>query len=78
MTDGNFGPEIRLSQNSMRAIADEHARMLKVSGMPNQPKTPQRTIRISDTLWAKAKRRADERGETLTEAIRKFLERYVR
>lgn len=46
--------------------------------MPNKPKTPLRSLRISDALWEKAKKRADEKGETVSEAVRKFLERYVR
>lgn len=46
--------------------------------MPNQPKTPARSIRIDDELWAKAQARAAARGESVTEAIRKFLERYSR
>lgn len=37
-----------------------------------------RVIRIPDALWDKAKQRADERGETVSEAVRRFLERYVR
>lgn len=37
-----------------------------------------RMIRVQDSLWAKAKARADERGESLSEAIRRFLERYVK
>lgn len=37
-----------------------------------------RVVRIPDHLWEAAKARADERGETVSEAIRKFLERYVR
>lgn len=37
-----------------------------------------RVIRVSDELWKAAKERADERGETVSEAIRKFLERYTR
>ena len=37
-----------------------------------------RVIRVSDELWQAAKGRADERGETVSEAIRKFLERYTR
>ena len=45
---------------------------------PNQPKTPQRTIRISDDLWARAQRRAAERGETLTDVVRRALEDYAR
>lgn len=38
----------------------------------------QRVIRVPESLWEKAKARADERDETVSEAIRKFLERYVR
>lgn len=45
--------------------------------MPRQP-MGNRVIRVSDSLWAKAKMRADERGETVSEAVRKFLERYVK
>jgi len=37
-----------------------------------------RVIRIPDVLWAKARARADERNETVSEAVRKFLERYTR
>ena len=37
-----------------------------------------RVIRIPDHLWEAAKKRADERGETVSEAVRKFLERYTR
>lgn len=37
-----------------------------------------RVVRVSDPLWSAAMRRADERGEVLSEAIRKFLERYSR
>ena len=46
--------------------------------MPNQPKTPARAIRVKDELWHKAQKRAAERGETVSEAIRRFLERYIR
>jgi hypothetical protein len=38
----------------------------------------QRLIRVPLPLWERAKARADERDETLSEAIRKFLERYSR
>ena len=37
-----------------------------------------RVIRVPDRLWQAAKARADQRGETVSEAVRKFLERYVR
>lgn len=46
--------------------------------MPNQPKTPMRSLRVPDDLWAASKRRAEERGETLTAAIIRFLRRYSR
>jgi len=36
------------------------------------------TTRQPAELWEAAKQRADERGETVSEAIRKFLERYTR
>lgn len=45
--------------------------------MPKEP-MGQRVIRVPDRLWEAAKARADERGETVSEAIRKFLERYTR
>ena len=37
-----------------------------------------RVIRVSDKLWTAAQARADEKGETVSEAVRKFLERYAR
>lgn len=41
-------------------------------------KTPMHSFRVEDELWEAAKKRAEERGETLTEALRKFLRRYVK
>lgn len=49
-----------------------------LAAMPNQPKTPQRTVRVPDDVWAAAKAKAEERGEVLSEVIRKALERYVK
>lgn len=48
--------------------------------MPNQPRDDNRahTVRVPDELWAKARERAAEKGETVSEAVRKFLERYTR
>lgn len=46
--------------------------------MPNQPKTPNRTIRVPDEVWDEARRVAADRGETLTEVIIKALKRYIR
>ena len=45
--------------------------------MPKEP-MKSRVVRVPDKLWAAAKARADERGETVSEAVRKFLERYSR
>lgn len=39
--------------------------------------TPIRGIRISDDLWAAAKRAAADNGESVTAVIRRALERYV-
>lgn len=46
--------------------------------MPNQPATPNRTVRIRDELWEEAKRKAAENHETVTDVIVRALERYVR
>jgi len=35
-------------------------------------------IRIPDGLWDEAQAKADERGDNLSEEIRRFLERYVK
>ena len=45
--------------------------------MPNQPKTPLRNVRVSDELWQAALFKAEERGETVSDVVRRALERYV-
>lgn len=50
----------------------------KLSRVPNQPKTPQHTIRVPDELWAAAKAKATERGESVSDIVRRALERYVK
>lgn len=50
----------------------------KTRDVPNQPKTPQRAIRIPDDLWQAAKAIARDRGETLSEVIRDALTDYVK
>jgi hypothetical protein len=37
-----------------------------------------KSVRVSDELWRAAQAKADQRGEVLSEEIRKFLERYVK
>lgn len=43
--------------------------------MPKESKW-NRVVRVEESLWLAAKLRADERGESLSEAIRGFLRRY--
>jgi negative regulator of replication initiation len=46
-------------------------------GVPNTPGTPRRTIRVDDELWFSAVVKAAERGESVSDVIRRALERYV-
>lgn len=48
--------------------------------MPNQPRkdNPARAIRVPDDLWKRARERAAEKGETVSEVVRRALERYTR
>jgi hypothetical protein len=46
--------------------------------MTPRPPRKARAVRVEDDLWAAAQRRAEERGDVLSEEIRKFLQRYVR
>lgn len=48
-----------------------------VSNVPKEP-MKNRVIRVSDSVWEAAKTRADERNESVSDAVRKFLERYAR
>lgn len=44
---------------------------------PNQPKTPIRGVRVPDELWEAARATAEERGETVSDVVRRALEAYV-
>lgn len=46
--------------------------------MPNAPKTPSRNVRVPDDLWDAAMSKALDRGESLSEVIRRALEKYVK
>lgn len=46
--------------------------------MPNQPATPNRTMRIPDEVWHEARRIAADRGETVTDVVTRALRRYIR
>ena len=43
----------------------------------NKPPMAQRAIRVPDDIWEAAKAKANDRGENLSEVLRRFLERYV-
>ena len=45
--------------------------------MPNQPKTPIRTVRVGDSLWEAAQVTAAARDETVSDVVRRALEEYV-
>ncbi len=49
-----------------------------VGKVPNQEKTPRRTVRVPDEVWQAAQAKAEERGETLSDVIRRALERYAK
>lgn len=46
--------------------------------MPNQPKTPLHSFRISDAEWKAAQATAAARGENFSEELRKMVRRYAR
>ena len=46
--------------------------------VPNQPKTPMKSFRIPEDIYRAAQERAKERGETLTDVVRRALERYAK
>lgn len=46
--------------------------------MPNAPKTPTRTIRVSEELWTAVKDKAQIDGRTVTDVIVTALKEYVR
>lgn len=45
--------------------------------MPNMPKTPTRTIRVSDALWTAVQKKAASEDRTVTSIIIDALEAYL-
>lgn len=45
--------------------------------MPNAPKTPTRTLRVSDDLWIAVQKKAASEKVTVTSVIIKCLEEYL-
>jgi predicted DNA-binding protein len=48
-----------------------------VSGVPNQPKTPQHSFRPGENLWARAKAKAKRKGRSISGVLRELLEKWV-
>lgn len=48
--------------------------------MPNKPRpdNPARAVRVPDGLWHAAQEKATQRGETVSDVIRRALEKYVK
>jgi len=46
--------------------------------MPNAPRTPNRSVRVPEQLWAAARAVAANHGETVTDVIVRCLQAYVR
>lgn len=45
--------------------------------MPNKPKTPLRSVRVTGEIWRAAQARAADNGETVTDVIVRALKRYA-
>jgi len=48
-----------------------------IARVPNQPKTPNRVLRVEESLWRAAQQKAAAEGKTLTGVIVAYLKRYV-
>ena len=44
---------------------------------PSRPPRKPRSVKVEDDLWNAAMRKAEERGDVLSEVIREALKRYV-
>jgi hypothetical protein len=57
--------------------ADGHVSVSKRVDLPNQPKTPLRSLRVADDLWLVALAKAQREGVTLTAVITAALRTYA-
>ena len=48
-----------------------------IARVPNQPKTPNRVLRVEESLWRAAQQKAAAENRTLTGVIVDYLKRYV-
>jgi len=51
---------------------------MEVPEIPNAPKTPTRTIRVSDDIWFAVQKKAAKEGVTVTSVIIASLEKYIK
>lgn len=51
---------------------------VKLPRVPNQPRTPLRSFRIPDELYEAAQAKAADKGESVSDVVRRALERYVK
>lgn len=50
----------------------------RMSPSPRRPRAKPRSVKVNDVLWDAATAKAVERGEYLSEVIRRALEAYIR
>lgn len=50
----------------------------RLARVANQPKTPQRSVRVPDEVYLAAKAKAEADGETVSDVIRRCLDMYVK
>lgn len=67
----------RLARRGRSRHADGLMTRPRLDGVPNTPGTPRRTIRIADELWLPASELAAQRGESVSDVVRRALEAYV-
>lgn len=53
-------------------------RLCYTISMPNAPRTPARTVRITDEVWEAAQTIASAKGITVTSIIRAALDEFIR
>lgn len=49
-----------------------------LAGVPKETHTPLKSFRVSQELWDAAQVKAAEKGETVSDVLRRALERYVK
>lgn len=70
------------SGGAAEVVASHANHTIKVAAVmtpvPNKPKTPVRNFRIPEEIYGPARDRAAERGETVTDVVKRALVRYAK